>query len=91
MIWINLSLGMNIYPKVYDTPIKTFNIIKSGIENIIYTEYTDKFKIGIDNNTFVPNLNAKLNDICKQVNYGTLTIRGYPIFTDVFEYMKKLY
>ena len=65
--------------------IKT--ILIYGINHLHYTETSEKIIIKMNYYLNCPNIDAKLYDICKLVNYGNLNIKGYPIFTNVFKHI----
>lgn len=73
----------------YNTSI--INSIKDSVKHLITqhikSSTTNMVIITIDPNYFCVKNNAKLYDICAQVNYGTLDCPACPIFTNVFEKM----
>lgn len=38
----------------------------------------------------IPKTTAKLHDICYEINYGTLEVPPYPIFSNTFKYAKNI-
>ena len=40
----------------------------------------------INSNNFIPNTFAKFISIINTINYGTLTLAPYPIYTETFNY-----
>lgn len=63
-------------------------IIQLGIKNIIYKYDAKLIEIYINEHIYIPGLDrVKLNSICKLVNYGNQELAGYPIFSEVFNYI----
>ena len=53
--------------------------------NVVHGEIT----IDLDNNALVPGFDRlKLLTICKLINYGSSEVKGYPIFTNTFNYFR---
>ena len=72
-----------LYTKTYRTEeiiIFAANHLKcSGVDGELYIE--------LDNNVYVPGFDRlKLITVAKTINYGTLTVKGCPIFTDCLNY-----
>ena len=84
----NNNLGWITYNNKTIIP-SPYEILIAGIKNLIVYRYPDKYVITINPNKILPKTSAKLNDICKLINYGTLSISRYPIFTEVFEIISK--
>jgi len=59
-------------------------IIIIGAYNLVYKKYEAYYEITIDENQKIFGLDAKLNDACRLINYGTMSVQGYPIFSDAF-------
>jgi len=65
-------------------------IIVRGIDNLIYEFLSDgSYTIYINPNEKLNRLDAKISDVCKLINYGTLSVKGYPIFTDSIKYVQE--
>ena len=62
-------------------------IILSAANNLVFKRFHDEIVITINNNKKFAGLNAKLYDLCKLINYGTVSVPGYPIFTEAFNYV----
>ena len=62
-------------------------IILMSINNLRYTEHKDVFIIEIDNNKKVPGYSITLENLCKIINFGTLDIKGFPIYTNAFNHI----
>ena len=70
----------------YWTPIK---IVKYASKHFKVLNFDDFLMIGLDTNIKLPNTDILLIDACKIINEGTLDIKGFPIFTDGLEYIRK--
>lgn len=70
-----------------------------NVDDFLYTLCTKrcfrcrKFRydyiIDIDPNIYMHNSFAKLDDICRTINYGNSSSPAYPIFTQMFQYFQK--
>ena len=77
----------NVYKSIYKKKISARDIIVAGAMNLDFSKSESKFMIYINHNTFTPGLDrVKLETICKLINFGDLQNKGYPIFTDTFDY-----
>ena len=85
-IYINQYTDITTIFKKY---ISSYDVVVSGASNIVYRIYNNKIVFNIDSTAIFPGTSAKLNDLCKLINYGNLVVQGYPIFTDTFEYFEK--
>lgn len=77
------------YKSKFRKYIAAKDVIISGFYNLTWQRYADKIVIEIDPNCLLVGTTAKLNEVCKLINYGTLEISAYPIFTEVFNYFKE--
>lgn len=60
-------------------------LIEQGADNFIIKDVPNKFIIQINNNINVNGLKStKLETLCRLINFGNTSIKGYPIFTDTF-------
>lgn len=74
-----------VFKSVYRKHITCEEIIIIGSRNLICKETSTKIIIEINNNILIPGLDrVKINSACKLINYGTIDIKGYPIFTNIF-------
>lgn len=69
--------------------ISARKVILLALNNIRSKITSDAVLIYIDDNIYYPNTDIKLITLCKVINYGTLSIPAYPIFTNVFNHFKK--
>lgn len=79
--YINQNIKFN---KLFKKHINAKDIIISGIYNLRYRKLYNKYIIEIDDNVLVSDTDIKLNSLCKTINFGTLSMRSYPIFYKVF-------
>ena len=57
-------------------------------KNLIHSESDEEFNVYINDTIYSPFLDTiKLNSFCKLINFGDLTCKGYPIFTECFDYI----
>lgn len=71
----------------FDRVVTTRSILEAGVYNLVVKDRADSSVIEIDNTSIVPNSNAKFINIINLINYGTLTISGYSIYEDIFNYL----
>ena len=87
---INWDLYFNSFSKLtnnFKKNISSYEIIISGIYNLIYIKREREVVIKIDPSQKLPGINAKINILCNTINNGNLIVKGYPIFTDLFTYI----
>ena len=68
--------------------ISPYEILVSGIYNLVYYRDRDRITIMIDNAQIFPGTQAKINILCKEINDGNLILPAYPIFTETFKQIK---
>ena len=71
------------------TIINTKKIIMLGMSNLIHERYETTTHISINPNITYPGTKFKIIDLCKVINFGTLSIDAYPIFTETFNHFSK--
>lgn len=65
--------------------VTCIDIINAGLNELTYDFDNTKFTIRISNHKFMQGLDRiRIETLCKLINYGTASIKGYPIFTDSF-------
>ena len=87
---INWDLYFNSFSKLtnnFKKNISSYEIIISGIYNLIYIKREREVVIKIDPVQKLPGTNAKINVLCNTINNGNLILKGYPVFTDLFTYI----
>lgn len=73
------------YRSISGSDIKAEQIVLAGIDALQCVGTEGKLSIRIRPNQFVPNLDRVVIDTtCKLINYGNVSIQGYPIFSDTF-------
>lgn len=71
-----------------NTIVNAKKVILMGMTNLIHKRYETTTHIFINPNINYPGTNLKLVDLCKIINYGTLSIDAYPLFTQTFSYVQ---
>jgi hypothetical protein len=67
--------------------ISSHNIVQQGLSNLIVSSDVDSYSIHINDSIFFDSVEGiKLSSMCKLINYGTLSVKGYPIITELFTY-----
>ena len=69
--------------------ISSKRIITMGMTNLVHKRYETNTHIFINPNITYPGTTIKIVDLCKLINYGTLSLEGYPIFTKTFDHFSK--
>ena len=87
IVWDEYLNTNSAYVSIYKKKISSKDIIIAGAANLEFSKSESTFSIFINRNVFTPGLDRiKLETICKLINFGDLQIKGYPIFTDTFDY-----
>ena len=61
-------------------------VILLGMTNLSHKRYEEVTHIFINPNINYPDTNLKVVDLCKVINYGTLSIDAYPIISETFDH-----
>lgn len=62
-------------------------IMRLGVNSLITKEFEGRFVIQInDTLMFDTKENIKLSSMCKLINYGTMSVKGYPILIELFNH-----
>jgi hypothetical protein len=69
--------------------ISSKRLILLAMSNLQHKRYESTTHIFINPNITYPGTGLKLVDLCKVINYGTLSIEGYPIFTETFNHFSR--
>lgn len=89
-MWNEYLNSTTTFKSIYLKNIDAVSVLMIGINNIVLTRVQNKLIYHIDNNQYVPGLDrVKVIDICKLINYGTLSHPAYPLFTSVFTEMQQ--
>ena len=79
--------------KLFLTPLKKSFSSKEALYIALYNlkirKYWDRTVIVIDENSIIPNTKTKISTVIKLINYGTLSVLGYPIFIQKFKYVEE--
>jgi hypothetical protein len=73
----------------YQVTINSKRVILLGLSNLQHKRYDTTTHIFINPNTQYPGTTYKIVDLCKMINFGTLSIEGYSIFSNTFEHFQK--
>ena len=74
--------------KYLNSKVKSEDILRAGIENLILLAGKDTLSVLIDNSVKYLRTDMKVNHLCELINYGNLSIDSYPMFTRAFTYIK---
>ena len=69
--------------------VSSRKVIILGMTNLIHKRYETTTHIFINPNIYFTGTNIKLVDLCKIINFGNMSVDGYPIFTETFDYFSK--
>lgn len=88
---IKIDLFLNEHKLLYfnyneDRVISSKNILIGAIYNLHIQDNQNEVVIEINPNTIIPNTFAKFIDIVKLINYGNLSLQGYPILDITMEF-----
>lgn len=72
-----------------NTIVSSKKVIVLSMSNLVHKRYETTTHIFIDPNMAYPGTNLKIVDLCKIINYGTLSIDAYPIFTMTFNHFSE--
>ena len=73
------------YEHLYSKKITGYDTIMYGLDNLVCDLVSNKLVIKISTNQFIPGLHrVRVDTLCRLINYGNTSIKGYPIFTDAF-------
>lgn len=88
--WDDYITNSTTITKLYDKEYKASDIIIFAANNIVYTCLPGEIIINFDNTKFIPGFDRlRIDTIVKLINYGTLEIKGCPIFLNTFNYFEK--
>ena len=60
-----------------------------ALNSMRYRRIKNVYIIDIGNNILFPHYQVKLDTVCRLLNYGNTQIKGYPIFSQVFNDIRK--
>lgn len=76
------------YQSIFKKHISAYDICVATLYNISVLRFGENIVLKIDENAVIPNTNRKLIELCKLINEGNLVLKAYPIFTEIFDYVK---
>lgn len=85
----NEKLGWKQYKNKTVVP-SVREILVAGIQSLEYHKFPDRYVVQLNPNEICPKTNAKLVSICSLINYGNTEMIPYPIFTEVFNFVKRM-
>lgn len=81
--WLNETDNIK---RLYDKKYTVYELVTFASKNIVYYGTNGELTIGFNNNVFVPGFDRwKLSSCIKTLNFGTLQIKGCPIFTKTLD------
>lgn len=90
--WDSYLNEQTSFKSIYLKKISAKDILLSGINNLIFNKSSSKISILIDPNQYLPGMDRiKIYDMCKMINYGTLSQKGYPLFTNIFKQVESTF
>lgn len=76
----------DVYERISDIDIATKDILMFGIRNLICEIGASKIIVRINPNLFVPGFDrVRVDSVCRLINFGNSSIKGYPLFTTVLQ------
>lgn len=84
--YINSNIKMFSYSLDF---INIYDVIDSGIQNLIYKESQKDFIIEIDKKKFIYGVYVSVAEMCAFINYGNLTVGGLYLFSEEFIQIEK--
>lgn len=77
-----------VFQSIFKKTISSKDAIFIALNNLKFTEYPNRFVISINPNSVIPGTQIKVLNVSKLINFGTLSILGYPIFVKNFKYIE---
>lgn len=77
-----------LFQSIFKKTISSKDAIFIALNNLKITEYPNRFVVAINSNSIVPGTQVKAVTVAKLINFGTLSIMGYPIFVKNFRYVE---
>lgn len=71
-----------------DKKISSLSVFQEISNNFILQKFEDNlYELKIDENTKAKDIDIKLSNVCRLINFGNVEMRGYPIITDTLNYI----
>ena len=78
--------------KFFHSPFKdnisSKDVIVAAANNLKVDRYWNRVVLSIDSNAVVPNTTSKILTVIKLVNFGSLSVMGYPVVTKCFKFVE---
>lgn len=81
------SFLRTVHSGKYSDIITFYEFMQIVIDNLTYVKSSIGYRIYFKN-TYYPKTQVMLSELIQLVNYGSMSIRGLYIFTDVFKYIE---
>jgi len=65
--------------------IDAYELFIDGLNHLMFTDEGTQYSIHIDREPTIENIDLKIVDFMKFINYGNLLIKGYPILSEDFD------
>ena len=73
------------FTHLFKKPVTSKDIIYAGLKELVCDDDSSKLIIKISTNKFMQGLDrVRIETLCRLINYGNSSVKGYPIFTDTF-------
>ena len=69
--------------------ISSKEILLLGLHHLTWIEFKDYYLIEINDKVLYRNTNKTVSSLCRTIDRGTLSIRGYPLISKNFSYIEK--
>lgn len=74
------------FTHIFKKPVTSKQIIYAGLKELICDDDSSKLIIKISTHNFMQGLDrARIETLCRLINFGNASVKGYPIFTDTFK------
>lgn len=73
---------------IFKKHISSYEVIIAAVSNLKINKYWNRVVITIDGNAIVPGTTTKISTVVRVVNFGTLSVMGYPVITNRFKYIE---
>lgn len=70
---------------LFKKPVTSKDIIFAGLKELVCDDDSSKLIIKISSHKFMQGLDrVRIETLCRLINFGNTSVKGYPIFTDTF-------
>lgn len=74
----------SLYKSVSNGEFSSLDVLTEAINNIVYDKFQDEYIFHVDYNKLYKNYNIKLDSICREITYGNMAVKGYPILLNIY-------